>query len=399
MNRAISKAVIAATAAGITLGVQAEPLSALSTAVTTGDINLNLRVRYEAVEQDNVLEDADALTIRTLLGYTSQKWNELTAFVEMENVSALMDDYSSTPPPTRYSLVPDPDKTETNQWGLRYTGIKNLVATLGRTRLVLDNARWVGNVGWRQNEQTYDGAFLKFTPQKSLTAQYAYLSNINNIFFSNVDIDAHLINVQWTASPLLTLTAYGYLLDFETTTANHPDADTLGLRWTGGHEFTNGIGLSYVAEFASQEAETPAGEFDADYSLLELAASFKGTKLALAQEVLGSDQGQYAVMTPLATLHAFNGWSDQFLFTPVQGLVDNFVTLSGSLGKTKWLAVYHEYESDHSDLDYGTEWGVVVSRPLAGNLIGGIKYSAYEAEDRPVDTDKLWVWLQWGFGT
>tara|TARA_R110000787_G_scaffold97889_6_gene201703 strand:- start:1760 stop:2959 length:1200 start_codon:yes stop_codon:yes gene_type:complete len=398
MNRAISKAVFAATAAGITLGVQAEPLSALSAAVTTGDINLNLRVRYEAVEQDNLLEDADALTIRTLLGYTTQKWNELTAFVEMENVSALMDDYSSTPPPTRYSLVPDPDETETNQWGLRFTGIQNLVATLGRSRLVLDNARWVGNVGWRQNEQTYDGVFLKFTPRKSLTAQYAYLSNINNIFSSNVDIDAHLINVQWTVSPLLTLTGYGYLLDFENTTANSPDADTLGLRLTGGHEFSNGIGMSYVAEFASQEAETPAGGFDADYSLLELAASFKGTKLALAQEVLGSDQGQYAVMTPLATLHAFNGWSDQFLFTPAQGLVDNFVTLSGSLGKTKWLAVYHEYESDQSGLDYGTEWGVVVSRPLPGNLLGGIKYSAYEAEDRPTDTDKLWVWLQWGFG-
>ncbi len=393
----LCRTALAIAATGFLVDAQAEPLSTLPAALSGGDVSADLRLRYEAAEQDNALKDADALTLRTLLGYRTQAWNDLSAFVEMENVSALIDDYSGMPPPVAYSLIPDPDGTETNQWGLSYSGIKGLTATVGRSKLIFDNARWVGNVGWRQNEQTYDGVFLKYSSQQAMTLQYAHLTNINSIFFANLDIDAQLFNAQWVASPLLALTGYAYLIDFENTTANTPDADTLGLRVSGGHRFGNGFGLSYVAEFASQEAETPLGEFDADYTLFELGASYKGIKLTIAQEVLGSDDGQYGLMTSLATLHAFNGWTDQFLFTPVTGLEDHFATLSGALGKFKWLAMYHDYQSDEGSLDYGSEWGAVLSRALGSGFLGGVKYGNYRAEDRSTDTEKLCVWLQWGF--
>ena len=36
--------------------------------------------------------------------------------------------------------------------------------------------------------------------------------------------------------------------------------------------------------------------------------------------MLGSDGGVAAFQTPLATLHAFNGWADLFLTTPARGL-------------------------------------------------------------------------------
>ena len=70
------------------------------------------------------------------------------------NVSALVDDYA--PENEGYSVVADPEGAEVNQYGLRYDGVPGLAATLGRSKLILDNARWVGNVGWRQNEQTFD---------------------------------------------------------------------------------------------------------------------------------------------------------------------------------------------------------------------------------------------------
>lgn len=42
---------------------------ALSSGVVSGDI----RLRYESVEQDNALKDADALTVRTRLGYKNRQ--------------------------------------------------------------------------------------------------------------------------------------------------------------------------------------------------------------------------------------------------------------------------------------------------------------------------------------
>lgn len=54
----------------------------------------------------------------------------------------------------------DPECTEANQAYLQmklgtFTGIA------GRQRVILDNARFIGNVGWRQNEQTYDAVTFK----------------------------------------------------------------------------------------------------------------------------------------------------------------------------------------------------------------------------------------------
>lgn len=52
-----------------------------------------------------------------------------------------------------YAVVPDPEATEINQAYLSYSSIP-LASNVkwGRQRLILDNARFIGNVGWRQNE-------------------------------------------------------------------------------------------------------------------------------------------------------------------------------------------------------------------------------------------------------
>lgn len=375
---------------------QPAPLSALEAALTGGKVNVDLRLRYEGVEQDNALEDADALILRTVVGYTTQAWNGLSGFVEMENIDALVDDYD-LPPPTQFSVVADPEGTEVNQWGFRYTGINNLVATVGRSKLILDNARWVGNVGWRQNEQTYDGYFLKATPLAGVTLNGAFITNVNSIFFTNIDLEGVFLNAQWVAVPALTLTAYAYLLDYELITAATPDPDTVGLRATGGVPLTPAVKLSYVAEFARQEGTLMTGEFDADYLLGELALGFKGISLALGYELLGSDGGNYAVQTPLATLHAHNGWNDLFLVTPLTGLQDTYIRISGSIGKVAWMAKYHEFSADEGNADYGSEFNIQVTRPLVGKLNGGLKYGAYSADTLAVDTDKLWAWLGYAF--
>lgn len=366
-------------------------------ALKQGQTQVSMRLRYESAQQDNALEDADALTLRTALGYTSDAWKGLKAFAEFEAVAALVDDYSGLPPPVQHSLIPDPDDAELNQWGIRYQGIEGLTATLGRSKLILDNARWVGNVGWRQNEQAYDGVFLKYEGLQDLALQYAYLSNVNSIFFTNIDLDANLFNVHWKASNWLSLTAYAYLLDFQRVTANTPDADSYGARASGAVPLREDVELSYTVEYAQQQADVAGNQFDTEYSLFQLAIKVRGIMLSLAQEVLGSDEGNYGLRTPLATLHAFNGWNDLFLFTPDNGLEDRFIKLSGTLGKFKLAALYHDFKADQTSADYGTEWGLVMSRPIVGALSGGAKFSQYDADQFGVDTDKLWAWLQYRF--
>ena len=40
-------------------------------ALTSGKASVNLNLRYESVEQENAVEDASALTLRTLLAYVT----------------------------------------------------------------------------------------------------------------------------------------------------------------------------------------------------------------------------------------------------------------------------------------------------------------------------------------
>ena len=69
----------------------------------------------------------------------------------------LKSDYNSTTNgKTTYPAVADPETYEINRLQLTNTRIPMTTVTLGRQRIVLDDQRFVGNVGWRQNEQTFD---------------------------------------------------------------------------------------------------------------------------------------------------------------------------------------------------------------------------------------------------
>ena len=68
--------------------------SDLSSAITEGKLSANLNLRYEAVDQDNALKNADALTLRTRVNYTTGVFKGFSAAVELENSTAIVDDYN-----------------------------------------------------------------------------------------------------------------------------------------------------------------------------------------------------------------------------------------------------------------------------------------------------------------
>ncbi len=392
--------------------VSALPLNAsaslddLSSAVSSGKAYGDLRLRYENVAQDNSADDANALTLRTRLGYTTGAYEGFSAGLEFEDSRVVAGENAyELPGPARpagytvkgKSVVADPETTELDQGFLQYQG-ENYKVKLGRQVLTMDNHRYVGHVGWRQDRQSFDGASLQWSPTEEFSAHYAYLGQRNRIFAEQADIDSkdHLLNLGFETG-IGKLSAYAYLLEVDS--ANHNALDTFGLRFSGGTS-SDDIKYLYTAEYASQRAEAGSSGYDADYFMLEAGAVLKGVTAKLGYEVLGSDDGGYGFSTPLATLHKFNGWTDQFLNTPTQGLRDIYLSVSGKLAGGSWLVAYHDFAADDSATsgvdDLGSEIELLYKRKFHKHYNAGIKYAMYSAGDaaaNKVDTDKLWVWV------
>jgi hypothetical protein len=58
-------------------------------AIGNGKLVLNHRPRYEHVERDGKPENAEAFTMRTLLGWRTGKWLGLSAYIEGINTGHL----------------------------------------------------------------------------------------------------------------------------------------------------------------------------------------------------------------------------------------------------------------------------------------------------------------------
>lgn len=367
-------------------------------AITSGKGSVNLNLRYESVDQDNAQEDASALTLRTLLVYDTGSYKGFSAKVEMEDTRIVLGQGEYTVGPTGYNLglysvIADPEHTELDQGFIQYKNT-SFSAKLGRQVITMDGHRFVGHVGWRQDRQTFDALSAKYTAVKDLTLQYAYITQRNRIFAQDTDLDSkdHLVNASYNTS-VGTLTVYGYLLEVDKGTDNA--LDTFGISFAGSTKAGN-TKVLYRAEYASQSSESVSADYDVDYLNLEAGAVFSGITAKVGYEVLGSDDGAFGFATPLATLHKFNGWSDQFLGTPSQGLVDTSFTLAGDVLGGGLTAVYHKFDADDaSDTvdDLGSELNLSYVKKFAKHYTAGIKYAAYSAGDIKVDTDKLWLWL------
>ncbi|MFC4700103.1 alginate export family protein [Glaciecola siphonariae] len=371
-------------------------------AISSGTVFADFRLRYEGVSQDNPLEDADALTFRTRLGYRSGDLNGFSFTVEMEDnrIALGQGDYTVGPSgynPGLYSVVADPEFTELDQGFVQYKK-DGFTAKVGRQVIALDGHRFVGHVGWRQDRQTFDAATVVYAPNKNLKVQYSYVDQRNRIFGEDADLDAkdHFLNASYQSS-LGKLVAYSYLLEVDNGTDN--SLDTYGVSFRGAKELA-GTKVSYGVEYATQTNTNATLDADTDYIQAELGADILGINAKLAYEVLGSDDGVVGFSTPLATLHKFNGWSDQFLATPAGGLVDTSFSLSGKLAGGKWLAVYHDFKADEASAtldDYGTEINLQYVTTLAEKYQVAIKYADYSSDGFKVDTEKLWVWVSTKF--
>lgn len=382
-------------------------------AITEGNVSFSARMRYESVEQDNALKDADALTLRTTLGYKTGAFHGFSGFIEFEDVSEIGSDNfnSTTNDETEYSVVADPDSTEVNQAYLSYNGFDTEVK-IGRQEITYRDApfhRFIGNVLWRQNHQSFDALSFSNTSLPDTKISYAYLNKVHTIFGhgrdaaaifvkdGDVDMNSHLFNIQYSGLPIGSLEGYSYLLDYsDAPDDNKFSTETYGLRLSGVQAVSETTKLIYSAEYATQD-DFADGEMDRqDYYLFELGGKYKGWLAKVSYEMLEGD-GTDSFQTRLGTNHAFQGWADQFLATPDVGLEDLFFTVTGSVFGAKLVVVYHDFETDKGSLDAGNELDILLEKTFKEHYTLGVKYADYNADKEYaslVDTEKFWVYGQ-----
>lgn len=376
--------------------ILAAPAVALAEA-PPGDVILDMRLRTELVDQDGFGKGAVAVTLRTRFGYETPAFGGgFKVLVEGENVAALVDDYSSsTNAKVRYPLVTDPEDTELNRAQISWTGAQGDVV-VGRQRLILGNARFVGNVGFRQNEQTFDAARATFRPAKDLTLTYAYIDRVHRIFgddhpLGEFDSDSHLIQAD-LKTPIGAVTGYGNLLEFQN--APLQSNATFGARLVGARPLAGGRTVTYEAEFARQEDyRNNPQSFDLTYVALSAGLRDATRWLSVGYERLDGD-GRRGFATPLATLHAFQGWADVFLTTPPGGVRDLNLRAGANLkgAPLKLAAAVHHFADDDGSRRYGQELDLLASLALTKAITAEAKAAFFDGS-RPQFPDRTKVWL------
>ena len=405
----LTVAAVACVTALIAVSTPVPAADTFTEAFTQGKAGVALRYRLEDVDQDSFDKDAVASTLRARLNFTTDDWQGFGAFAEFDYVTTLVgDNYNAgsgnTPDRVRYPVVADPTGPDLNQAFLQWKNTGGALLRGGRQRIQYDNDRFVGNVGWRQNEQTYDAATFRQQTGGGLDLQLAYVWQVNRIFGDDVpagrnDGDTWLANLarEWKDFGKLS----GYYYDIDNDDVSSFSTQTYGARFAGTRKL-NSVGLGYTFEYAHQnDAHRNAVDYSADYYRVDLSLAFALLTPYIGYESLGGDAARAGASfrTPLATLHAFNGWADVFLTTPNAGLNDFFGGVKGKAGAWNWDLLYHDFQAESGSHNFGEEVDAAISRKFAEKYGVLFKAAWFNADNAAPydDTTKLWVQLSADF--
>lgn len=418
----------------------------------------NFRLRYESVDQEafqpapnasKKLDDTHAFTLRSLIGWQSAPYRNFSIGAQLTDVHEFNHNFNdrrenlSEPGKANYANIVDPSFTDVNQLYVDWTGIKNTKFRLGRQQLNLDNVRFIGDIGFRQNMQVFDGVSVL---NKSIADTEIFAAHFDQVRQINTELrqgNIEIVNAKYRISPSESLTGYGYFIDVAnlsqnngnplaastaaqggnglgssqdlvTTAKTDASLKIFGVRLDGAHIIDPTWKVLYTAEYAKQDDYAGGNALiDAHYFKLGGGAMYNAWSVRIDHEKLSSNNGKYAFQTPLGTNHLFQGWADQFLATPRQGIEDTFITVSGSIEKAKLYAEYHVFKSDEKYQSigklgdkYGTEFDVSVLYPFTDKISGKVEYAKFNESDvygsltnaaRKGDKEMFWLTAMYTF--
>ena len=383
-----------------------------------GAIKLDLNYRWENVNEDDRLnpdtglplplskqpDTANANTLRLRAGLLSPTFYGFQGYAEFEGNWAMQNDFSLPPPAISkgYSVVADPEVAELNQLWLSYNGIPDTIIKGGRQRIKLDDDRYIGNVGWRQMEHTYDSVLITHNNQQlfGLVVNAGYIGKVQTIVSTTESLDAPFLNVNYKMGDYGNVIGYGYWLDFTDVEYYEKSSATYGLRFTNfmkpgdTYLLNDNIGVVYTAEYAHQQdyGHGITDYFADRYNIMAGLTGWNVTLMGSMEQLEGHGKNK-TFDTPLGTNHAFQGWADLFLNTPANGIRDVFGTAHVMLdrGNLVLTGVYHDFSDDTGNIHYGDEWDFQALWKFGKHYSLLAKFANYSADQFGTDTQKIWM--------
>jgi hypothetical protein len=434
-------------------------------AIKTGANLSSFRLRSESVNQDGngpagtsaantPLKNAEGITLRSLIGWQTASFHDLSFAVQAINVAKITDDYndgtgkpissvSNQSNKVQYAKIIDPNYTNFNQLFVDWTGIKDNKIRAGRQQISLDNSRFIGDISFRDIIQVFDGVSLI---NKNIPDTDVYLGDFERVqqVTSELRSDGRLdiINAKYRISSTESLVGYGYFSSFEDlgfgrswfgnaagTTGGIANGNAnalanqsnkiIGASLNGAHKLVDDWKVLYTAEYAKQtDFSSGDSRIDAHYYKIGGGAAYGAFSLRLDQELLSSNNGEYGFQTPFGTNHLFQGGGDRFLTTPREGIQDSYITAKYKYGDFSFSGEYHILNSDTyfnkvgggMGDRFGKDWTASVAYTINKNLTTKIEYANFIEGDhyaliptttnnagRFYDTEKIWLTALYSF--
>ncbi|MDF7809302.1 alginate export family protein [Pontiellaceae bacterium B12219] len=358
-----------------------------------GNLSASVRLGYEYDNlSDNGLKAANALLTRTRVTYATDNEEGFNLMLQAQYVGPLNDTYGPENP--NYDPIPDPEAFRFQQAYLAYSGYDS-IGKIGAQEIILDNARFIGNVDWRFNAQSFNAGLLQNKSIENLTLLYAYADSINATNGEvNHDRQYNMFHGTYQLNEANQASAFVYLQEND----NSANINTAGLRFWGQHD-----AVSYDAMAALQR--------DAYYGFLTGGYDFETFGIELGAEYIsGGNDSRDRFQTLNGTAHAFNGWADQFLGTGSglpAGLVDVWVqgTLS-PMDAMDLIGVYHYFNtaadtpSTSFSGDYGQEIDAMLKYKVCKNfnaLTGAAFYFKGDDAASNFTADETVFWVRGNF--
>jgi len=384
MKSSYKLTILAASLAVILSGLNADPVeSSLDSAfarvkeTVPGKFSLNARLRYEVFDLDNGNPDfdRDGTSLRIRYGYTTPDFNGFTAMVEGETLTRVGGDHDDIHP-----LDDAGDGTDLNQLWVQYRDADYGSVKVGRQIYFLDDHRFIGHVGWRQNIQTFDAATAEYSGVDRLSVKSFYLGAQNAVNGTYNKLDAFGLNVHYGFDPAFNLTGFIYDIKGRETTNRNASNKTIGLRATGKFDAFE-LPFTYAASLANQTDSGPSNlDYNARYLAGDLSTVVEGITLGAGFEILDPQ-----FRTPLSTVHAFNGFADALLpiagFT--NGLKDYYVYAGYTIPVGNGIntkVIYHWFDSESGGTpgqNGGKEWNLLATYKVNNYLSMVAKYGDY----------------------
>ena len=402
---AVAPAPASSADASVSARTSAAPVAAKATAqptlvqaIVSGPVLVDMRYRFELIDQEGLPESARASTLRAALGYETRPYHGFSVLGQLLAVAALgPDDYRIPTLPDQnkmeYPVILDPLGPQVGQAFARYThpwfNLK-----VGRQEVALNNGRFVSVSTWRQSHQTLDAAQVNLTPLTDMVLSYTFVARLNRVMGveasdGQLDMKSHLVNTSYKLPGVGSAAAYGLLLDFGDMT--QWSTSTFGLRLEGPFSLSDNWSLLYALEGARQrDAYSNPNQLSADYFLVEAGLGYKGLGLRAQFNQRGGRSATDKLFHPLT--NPWDGWTEKLVVTPDQGLRVATASLSGPVpwvaGLTITLA-HFEYWGQSTSAHYGRETDAGAEYRFVGldkNWALGFRFAYYQADRLMTDT-------------